>query len=892
MAQIAISLVLGLGATLLSRLFQPKPKDIYGARLNDLNVAGVSPGNPIIKVFGQMKVPGQMIWTTPLSETVTTTESSSGKMGMSPQQKTITTTYSVCAAWAICQGPIAQINRIWANQKLLWINTAALAAEGETFDTAYYAELDRLCNQEGMTDYSAAYVSAYFFAWNNFITYGMVPVYTMEIATAYVSGHPAPQYDDDQKEQVGRLSNGQIPPPTLEVMYLFTVMTGGWNTDVFYLNLFNPRYAALNVYTGTDSQMPDPILQQYMGVGAVSGYRNTAYVVIDTLQLADFGNAVPTLTFEVVTKNTPTYLHDVVEDICYDAGLDADEYDSMGSLNAQPIVGYAITQPKSARESITEMQKVYPFDAFDSGFILKTNWINQREVAYLDRRDLGAHVYGEALPASDQETMAHEFDLPKRYNLAFQEPVRDFSMNRVWAVREVTNSNTVLDNEVTMALTRQDAKTWCEQQLALRFLARRTYKRFLPRKYIILEPGDAVLMPEPGDEGLDPIYWRSSRLIEKVVGKNGIIEATFMDHSYQTKITSAMTADDQLPSDGGSIPGPTATYGFLFDTSLLLDSDADLPGFYSVLAGNGLSWPGGVLEIELDSSSEVTAFGETGVTPSSGTNYYPIAQSSMQVAAGYATSTLMTNKHEMSWDTESEILVLLLNRTMTLNSISRSTALLMPVNVAMVGNEIIQFCDATNKGNGIWSLKTILRGLRGTEWAMGAYDATTNPQGHQAGEYFVQLISGGYQRLTHSADYLNSVETFKAITSGADLAVAPSFTFADTGNSLRPRAPQLLSAYQDAAYNRYFVWTPRARQNGAWISGETVALDQATESYQIDVVQGGAVKMTYYLGAVRAWAYSAAMQSSDHVTDSSPITFRLYQMGATIGRGFPATATV
>ena len=34
--------------------------------------------------------------------------------------KTYTFTYSVDVAWAVCVGPIYQVNRIWANQKLLY----------------------------------------------------------------------------------------------------------------------------------------------------------------------------------------------------------------------------------------------------------------------------------------------------------------------------------------------------------------------------------------------------------------------------------------------------------------------------------------------------------------------------------------------------------------------------------------------------------------------------------------------------------------------------------------------------------------------------------------------------------------------------------------------------
>ena len=54
------------------------------------------------------------------------------------------------------------------------------------------------------------------------------------------------------------------------------------------------------VYKGTADQSPDPKLEAVEGAGLVPAYRGTAYVVIEDLQLAQFGNRVPQFNFEVV----------------------------------------------------------------------------------------------------------------------------------------------------------------------------------------------------------------------------------------------------------------------------------------------------------------------------------------------------------------------------------------------------------------------------------------------------------------------------------------------------------------------------------------------------------------------------------------------------------------
>ena len=125
MAALAVELIIGLGGMLLTALFTPKPRDQWGSRLSNINVPPVSPGNIIPRVWGTMKVPAQMIFCSPLIETMHTHQASKkggGKGGIfGHSAKTYTFTYSVDVALGVCGGPIYQVNRIWANQKLLYV---------------------------------------------------------------------------------------------------------------------------------------------------------------------------------------------------------------------------------------------------------------------------------------------------------------------------------------------------------------------------------------------------------------------------------------------------------------------------------------------------------------------------------------------------------------------------------------------------------------------------------------------------------------------------------------------------------------------------------------------------------------------------------------------------
>ena len=55
-----------------------------------------------------------------------------------------------------------------------------------------------------------------------------------------------------------------------------------------------------NIHLGSETQTADSIIESYEGAGNVPAYRGTAYVVIEDLPLAKYGNRIPNFTFEVM----------------------------------------------------------------------------------------------------------------------------------------------------------------------------------------------------------------------------------------------------------------------------------------------------------------------------------------------------------------------------------------------------------------------------------------------------------------------------------------------------------------------------------------------------------------------------------------------------------------
>jgi hypothetical protein len=71
------------------------------------------------------------------------------------------------------------------------------------------------------------------------------------------------------------------------------------NTEVIYDAVAATSSYDTVRYVGSESQLPDSIIQSFEGVGNVPGYRGLAYVVFDDMLISNFSNSIPSLNFEV-----------------------------------------------------------------------------------------------------------------------------------------------------------------------------------------------------------------------------------------------------------------------------------------------------------------------------------------------------------------------------------------------------------------------------------------------------------------------------------------------------------------------------------------------------------------------------------------------------------------
>ncbi len=82
-------------------------------RISDIDVQTSTEGAPIPRVFGRVRIAGQVIWATRFEEEA----DSSGGKGLGPKVKSYR--YFANVAIALCEGPVSHVGRVWANGELL-----------------------------------------------------------------------------------------------------------------------------------------------------------------------------------------------------------------------------------------------------------------------------------------------------------------------------------------------------------------------------------------------------------------------------------------------------------------------------------------------------------------------------------------------------------------------------------------------------------------------------------------------------------------------------------------------------------------------------------------------------------------------------------------------------
>jgi hypothetical protein len=404
-------------------------------------------------------------------------------------------------------------------------------------------------------------------------------------------------------------------------------------------------------------------------------------------------------------------------------------------------------------------------------------------------------------------------------------------------------------------------------------------EQFYPPLYII--PGHSLLVFEiPSGEALDQFQLlhkeppRTLRLRATNVqyGSPGIIVVSLVDENPSNYINAEALGG--VPQQGpaqtiGGLPGSTKLA--LLDSVSLRDQDASELAYYAAVSGYNTAWRGAM----------ISKSGDGGAT------FDDITAILTESVVGYAKTVLAAPRDPSSYDTVNTLDILLLKPAVYQLNSDTELAVLNGANAgALITSdrrvEIFQWIDATFLGNGVYRLSTLLRGRKGSEYACS---------GHAVGDLFVLLDPAKMERIDASLSEIGLQRIFKATSIGTPIAAAIPVAFVNTGANLKPLSLVHIAGARDGSNNLTVAAIPRTRLGGEWLNGGDSPTGETIQSYEMDVLNGGNVVRTIATSSP-SFPYTAAQQTIDFGSPQSSINVALYQLSATVGRGFPAAATV
>lgn len=102
-----------VGRVIDQKLLGSGSKAVETGRIDRLRLQTAGEGLSIPRIWGQMRLPGHVIWASPLEEIARSEDAGGGKG--SPKSKVTQISYRLSVALALCEGPILGVGRIWAD---------------------------------------------------------------------------------------------------------------------------------------------------------------------------------------------------------------------------------------------------------------------------------------------------------------------------------------------------------------------------------------------------------------------------------------------------------------------------------------------------------------------------------------------------------------------------------------------------------------------------------------------------------------------------------------------------------------------------------------------------------------------------------------------------------
>lgn len=535
----------------------------------------------------------------------------------------------------------------------------------------------------------------------------------------------------------------------------------------------------MRFHPGHFDAQPDPLMRAALGAKCPA-YRGRAYVVFEDLQLAEFGNRLPMLTFEVFAGDASG----TIARLTMDAAQAVDAPVAIPQLEGFSHEGGTYRQVLSA---FAEVRPIYPVC---TGTTLRLHGGNDEaapmalsaaaawsEGGFGERSGLAARRKGTG---REQVEALRYYDVGRDYQPGLQRTAGRFAAGSsrqidLPASLTAAGARELVDAAAQRSLAAQDTMTWRTAELDPAVM-----------------PGNLVQVP--GRYGV----WR----VLTWEWRTGGVELELL---RAAPVRAAARGSDAgsawAPPD--AIAGPTLIHFFELPASSL--EEVNRPALFAAVRSSGQLWKGAALYRQ--------RLGEL----------VPLATGAARQAGIGVLCSPLPPSAALRFEPNASCEVDVGNSPVAFAGASLA-GLAEGVNRILIGSEILQFAEARHVTGGVWRLAGLLRGRGGTEDAAGA--------GHGTGTAAILLDAG----LTpiDTAEFAGTAEPrLLAIGLADEEPVAAPLV--NAGATRRPLAPVhgRWRALPDGGVD--LRWTRRARGAWLWPEGTEVPLVEEAERYLVGI---------------------------------------------------------
>lgn len=613
---------------------------------------------------------------------------------------------------------------------------------------------------------------------------------------------------------------------------------------------------------GAYATSPDGIIWTSHAIGSSDAYYLGSMVYGDgVLIITPYGSPPGLVRIQpTLMTSADTDLATIVRSECLQSGL-LELTDLITTSLTDTVHGYRLGTRGTIRAALEPLQLAFPFDCVQSGYQIAFRRRPQASVGAISADDLDARPAHAEAGVRLSQTREIDSQLARTLTVNFLDRERDYDAGAQAADRlnsTAVNETTV---EIALCLSPAEAAGIAENLLYLQWSERLEFAFTLPPSYAALEAGDVVDLPISGDSV-------AVRLTEIAYQSDGRL-ACKGKRNAAARSQAALGVSSLVSPPATLYPiGPT--WYELLDLPRL-SAAQDTPGMAVAAYGSNAGWSGGVLMTTVDGGASFTEVLDLGP---------PGATLGIALTAASAVDARLT-------DHASVLQVSLVAGE--LESVSHER-LLAGANHFAYGQhgrwEILGARTVTANLDGTFSLRDLLRGRFGTEWAMD----------HPSGDTLVLLDTDALATLPLDAAAIGSPRGYRAISYGLDQDSDSTRSVSYAGVAFRPWSPASVSGDRDPATGDWTLnWVRRSRTDPEWRDNIDCALGETSEAYEIDVwdPSGGYLTIVRTIRTMHATAnYPAAEQTADHGAPQTTLYLSIYQLSALVGRGTPLTTSI